>query len=128
MFAEKNFVDGNFSREGYDYYLELRGKMLAGLPAPHVVLYLDASPEVCHERIHGLRKRDCEDGIPLEYLAGLDTCYQNFLASMPKTGSSVIAVDWNVFGTVQPVADSIRGVPSVPIGDWVPDLAGLVGL
>lgn len=57
MFAEKNYKDGNFSREGYDYYLQLREQLLAHLPAPHVVLHLDVSAMVCFDRIHNLRKR-----------------------------------------------------------------------
>ncbi len=59
VFAEKNFVDANFSKEGFEYYLRLRAQMLALLPAPHVVLYLDVSPAECHHRIHRLRKRVC---------------------------------------------------------------------
>ncbi len=35
------------------------------------------------------RCQDCEDGIPLEYLAGLDTCYGNFLRAMSTTGAQV---------------------------------------
>lgn len=57
VFAEKNYMDENFSREGYDFYLELRNQMLSLLPVPHVVLYLDVSPEECYNRIHKLRKR-----------------------------------------------------------------------
>jgi deoxyadenosine/deoxycytidine kinase len=38
VFAEKNFMDGNFSKEGFEYYLRLRAQMLALLPVPHVVL------------------------------------------------------------------------------------------
>ena len=57
VFAEKNFVDANFSKEGFEYYLRLRAQMLALLPTPHIVLYLDVSPEECYSRIHQLRKR-----------------------------------------------------------------------
>jgi deoxyadenosine/deoxycytidine kinase len=59
VFAEKNFFDENFSREGYDFYLTLRKQMLSLLPAPHVVLYLDVPAEECYQRIHKLRKRVC---------------------------------------------------------------------
>jgi Deoxynucleoside kinase len=57
VFAEKNFYDENFSREGYEFYLTLRKQMLSLLPAPHVVLYLDVPAEECYQRIHKLRKR-----------------------------------------------------------------------
>jgi deoxyadenosine/deoxycytidine kinase len=41
VFAEKNFIDGNFSREGYDCYLELRKLLLEKLPLPDVIVYLN---------------------------------------------------------------------------------------
>lgn len=137
MFAEKNFVDGNFSREGYDYYLQLRERMLSSLPAPHALVYLDTSAEVCYDRIHKLRQRvrrlamrcgrcaarglrsaarlnaapalgcvsqGCEGGIPLEYLAGLDECYKNFVTSMQGTKSDCLTVPWNTFGSTEYVA------------------------
>lgn len=57
MFGEKNYLDGNISKEGYEYYLQLRSQLLFALPEPHVVVYLDASPEVCFDRIHKMRQR-----------------------------------------------------------------------
>lgn len=57
VFAERNFLDGNFTRRGYDYYLELRQRLLSPLPPPHAVVYLDARPEVCYDRIHNMRQR-----------------------------------------------------------------------
>ena len=57
----------------------LRHHLLADLPLPHATIYLNVSPEVCFERIHKLRQRDCESTIPVEYLAGLDECYGRLL-------------------------------------------------
>ena len=79
VFAEKNRIDGNISEEGYQYYMALRAQLLKDLPLPHFTIYLDVSPQVCHDRIHHMRKRDCESSIPLDYLAGLDTCYKQLL-------------------------------------------------
>jgi deoxyadenosine/deoxycytidine kinase len=52
--------------------------LLSLVPLPDAVVFLDATAPVCYARIHGLRKRGCESGIPLAYLAGLDECYQSF--------------------------------------------------
>lgn len=119
VFAEKNFVDGNFSREGYDYYLQLRERMLSSLPAPHALVYLDTSAEVCYDRIHKLRQRGCEGGIPLEYLAGLDECYKNFVTSMQGTKSDCLTVPWNTFGSTEQIASFVRGVKAPPLSSWV---------
>jgi len=79
VFAEKNRLDGNISRSGFIYYSELRLKMLAGLPRPDAVLYLDVSPAECFRRVHHLRQRAAEAGIPLDYLQGLAGCYHQLL-------------------------------------------------
>jgi deoxyadenosine/deoxycytidine kinase len=52
--------------------------LLSRVPLPDAVVFLDATAAVCHARIHGLRKRGCEAGIPLAYLEGLDECYAAF--------------------------------------------------
>lgn len=38
---------------GYRYYNDLKSKALRCLPIPSVLVYIDASPDVCFERIHG---------------------------------------------------------------------------
>jgi hypothetical protein len=191
VFAEKNFLDGNFSREGFDYYLQLRSQMLAMLPTPHFVLYLDVTPAECHNRIHQLRKRvcvcmwvracvwvrvcvscvcvcralessshrcspvptphprrrrlarrrcvdtttvwlhavqDCEDGIPLEYLAGLDTCYGHFLSSMRESGAMVVSMPWTHFGHASVVAEAIHAMPSMPPMEWLAEMKRVMHL
>lgn len=55
-------LDGNISKAGYEYYMELRKKLLTSLPVPHVVVYLDASPQVCFDRIHKMRQRVSSSG------------------------------------------------------------------
>ena len=64
-------MDGNFSFEEYDEYLKFRNKLLDKVILPDVMLYLNASPETCYERIHKLRKRAGEEVIPLAYLTGI---------------------------------------------------------
>ncbi len=57
VFARKNYLDGNISSEGFQYYLRLRDALLDGLPLPHVMVYLDVSPSECYRRIVEVRKR-----------------------------------------------------------------------
>ena len=107
VFADKNHRDGNISEEGYQTYLELRKELLRALPLPDCVLYLDASPEVCHDRMQNLRKRDCEAGVPLDYLQGLDDCYHSFLLEMNLLGVHVREEPWNNFGNVSDVGGRV---------------------
>jgi hypothetical protein len=101
VFAEKNRLDGNIDADGFFFYSQLRDQMLESLPFPHVTIYLDVPPQLCHQRIHGLRCRaeEVDSGIPLEYLEGLHRCYQQFLAQMGGRGSHVVQLPWSSFGS-----------------------------
>lgn len=112
VFAEKNRLDGNIDTEGFFYYSQLRDRMLADLPFPHVTVYLDVTPETCYQRIHGLRMRQAEvdSGIPLEYLAGLHRCYEQFLGHMSQRGSHVLRLDWSAFGTASVVQRALAAL------------------
>jgi len=109
VFAEKNRLDGNIDSEGFFYYTQLREQMLRDLPFPHVAVYLDVAPDVCHARIHGLRKRAAEvdSGIPLAYLEGLHGCYGQLLDELETKGSNVLRLDWENFGSPESVRDAV---------------------
>ena len=109
VFAEKNFIDNNYSREGYDCYLELRKKLLAKLPLPDAIVYLNASAKTCAERVNS-RARDCESGIPLAYLEGLNTCYQNFVQDFQKRGAGVLELEWEIFGEIEETVNKLEAV------------------
>lgn len=107
VFADVNFQQGTISLEGYEYYKDLKKKALQSVPVPHTTLYLDVSPETCHERI--LRRgRDYESGIPLEYLKGLDASYKKFLEEMRNVRSRVLEYNWTDFGYNFEVAEDIK--------------------
>lgn len=42
--------------------------------------------------------QDCESGIPIEYLSGLDSAYELLLHSLDEAGCKVIRKNWNDFG------------------------------
>ena len=108
VFAEQNYVDGNFSFEEYDEYLKFRNKLLDKVILPDVMLYLNASPETCYERIHKLRKRAGEEVIPLAYLTGLSNCYQTLIDELTyQTSTNVVLVPWNTFGKSQDICNTI---------------------
>ena len=68
------------------------------------MLYLDVSSDECHRRVHEVRQRSCESGIPLEYLSGLGSCYASLVQEMQSRGCPVMAVNWNGFGDPNEVA------------------------
>ena len=111
VFANQNFSDGNISQEGMDYYWTLRRHMLQGLPQPDLCIYLDVDPNVCLDRINRVRQRECESGIPLSYLKGLDKQYQQLLVDMEQSGTRVIRMDWNRFGEVKQVESIVTELP-----------------
>lgn len=75
VFAEKNRQDGNISEEGFQYYMQLRSRMLQNLPRPHDLIFLDVSAEVCYARVHTVRQR-----VSGSYLASL-TCFRSVRAA-----------------------------------------------
>jgi len=125
VFAEKNRIDGNISPEGFTYYLNLRKQMLQTLPLPSDLVYLDVPASVCLDRVHKMRGRECESGIPIEYLEGLDQCYYAFLTYMQRKGTNVIRMPWTQFGTVQQVADELMKSKPAPVELWMRDMERL---
>jgi hypothetical protein len=71
--------------------------------------------------------QDCEDGIPLDYLSGLDTCYGNFLRAMSETGAHVLSVPWSAFGDAAVVAGALQDLPA-SAGDWSADMRRIMFL
>ncbi|XP_031560645.1 deoxyguanosine kinase-like isoform X2 [Actinia tenebrosa] len=112
VFADVNFQEGSISEEGYQYYNELKTKALRAVPVPHILIYIDASPETCNERIHG-RGRDFEGGIPLAYLRGLDKAYKNMLNEMRSHDCKVLVYDWSDFGYQHEVSKDVKNTDSM---------------
>lgn len=125
MFAEKNRLDGNIPQEGFEYYLALRKQMLQHLPVPHEMIYLDVDPSECFNRVHNVRGRSCESGIPLNYLAGLNACYDSFVQHMDRKGTRVHRINWNAFGNAQDVAARLLAAPPRALDLWCADLPAL---
>lgn len=75
LFGDSCFVemlrkDGILSPEEVDVYSQLFANMSRDVMYPSLVVYLNCDPEVAKSRIMK-RGRECEKGIPVEYLAKL---------------------------------------------------------
>lgn len=107
VFAKKNWLDGNIDDIGYGAYIHHREVMNRYLLAPHVVLFLNAPPETCLDRITE-RDRECEQRISIDYLRGLDVLHAELIIEMRKRGSFGVEVNWSNYGDVKTLAALAR--------------------
>ncbi len=80
IFARALHHMGNLNERDYLAYKRLFEVVVNGLPAPHLLVYLKAPVEVLMDRIQK-RARGMETGITVEYLALLDSFYDDWLKS-----------------------------------------------
>merc|ERR1712187_195808 len=73
---------------------------------PNIIVHLDLTPEESYRRIQ-LRSRECESGIPLEYLKALHAAYEVFIADIARV-IPVIKVDYSRFQTAEDMARVIK--------------------
>ena len=80
IFARALHHMNNLTERDYLAYRRLFELVVNSLPAPNLLIYLKAPVEILVERIHK-RARGMETGISAEYLALLDTFYDDWLKS-----------------------------------------------
>ena len=78
IFARALHHMGNLNERDYLSYRRVFDLVVAGLPAPDLLIYLKAPVPVLMERIRR-RGRDIETGISAEYLALLESFYDDWL-------------------------------------------------
>jgi len=78
VFAWKLTESGLMEPKEWEIYISAVRNMSLVLFPPTELLYLDACPEVCLERIR-LRNRPQEQGITLDYLRSIDAGYKQLL-------------------------------------------------
>jgi deoxyadenosine/deoxycytidine kinase len=78
IFARALHHMGNLSERDYESYRRVFDQVVAGLPRPDLLLYLQAPVSVLMRRI-GRRGRAIETGITADYLALLETFYEEWL-------------------------------------------------
>ncbi|MCP3959140.1 MAG: deoxynucleoside kinase [bacterium] len=102
MLAESGLMD----ERDYRTYSELFRHMSNFMCKPNVIVYLDVSPELSHERIRH-RGRQVESSVSLEYLSALYEGYEAFIADISRV-IPVIRVDYDRFATAEEMAQMIR--------------------
>jgi deoxyadenosine/deoxycytidine kinase len=80
IFARALHHMGNLSERDYLSYRRLFDQVMEGLPRPDLLIYLKAPVNVLMDRIRR-RARNMETGISADYLALLDTFYDEWLAA-----------------------------------------------
>ncbi|HVN55333.1 MAG TPA: deoxynucleoside kinase [Anaerolineaceae bacterium] len=80
IFARALYHMGNLSELDYRSYRRLFDLIVKNLPAPSLLIYLKAPIPVLMERIRR-RARNIESGITPEYLALLDSFYEDWMCS-----------------------------------------------
>ena len=84
IFARTLNRQGFLDDRDYQNYRTLFETMLPFLPSPNLIIYRRASPEFLLERIRS-RGRGFEQGITLDYLAGLHEAYEEWIGRAAAT-------------------------------------------
>merc|ERR1712151_753875 len=106
VFARMLRDSGHMEDRDFQTYMELFQNMANFMKKPNIIVHLDLSPEESYRRIQ-MRKRDCESGIPLEYLQALHAAYEVFIADIARV-IPVIKVDYSRFRTAEEMARVIK--------------------
>ena len=84
IFARNLYLQKQINERDYATYRELYGTLIAFLPPPDLVIYLQASVPTLQKRI-ALRGREFEKGISSEYLTNLNALYDDWIRSEEHT-------------------------------------------
>ncbi|MCB9670487.1 MAG: deoxynucleoside kinase [Alphaproteobacteria bacterium] len=106
VFAKTLVDQGLMDERDYRTYLDLFKHMSNFMCRPHVIVYLDLTPESSLSRVHE-RNRDVETGISLEYLAALRREYEAFITDISKM-IPVIRVNWEQYRDADEMAAVIE--------------------
>ncbi len=77
IFAANLHHRGDMDARDFETYGLIAEQLLAGLPAPHLLVYLRRSPESCRAQI-ARRGREYEAAIPMDYLVDLGERYDGW--------------------------------------------------
>ena len=92
VFTRNNYEQGNLSERDYATYMELFDRISGIAGYPDLMLYLRASVPHLVSNIQK-RGRDYEQQIPLDYLAGLNKRYEDFITGSYRGRVLTIDVD-----------------------------------
>ena len=80
IFVENNYRMGNLSDRDYRTYMDLFDLMMSLVKEPDLLIYIKSSGAHLVSQIQK-RGRDYEQGISLDYLAGLNSLYEKWIDS-----------------------------------------------
>ena len=80
IFVENNYRMGNLSDRDYRTYMDLFDLMMSLVKEPDLLIYIKSSVPHLVSQIQK-RGRDYEQGISLDYLAGLNSLYEEWIDS-----------------------------------------------
>lgn len=92
VFAENNRKMGNMDERDYTTFMELFQEMMSVVRPPELMIYLRASVPHLVENIQK-RGRDYEQKIPIDYLQGLNSLYEDFIENRYKSNVLIVDVD-----------------------------------
>lgn len=92
IFVENNKAQGNLSERDFNTYMQLFGLMMSMVKLPDLLIYLKSSVPHLVSQIRK-RGRDYEQGMSLEYLAGLNDRYERWIGSYPGKCLTIDADD-----------------------------------
>lgn len=92
VFATNNKNMGNMDERDYDTYMGLFDSMLQVIKMPELMVYLRSSVPHLVKNIQK-RGRDYEQQMPIDYLQGINTLYDDFIYNKYKGRVLVIEVD-----------------------------------
>ena len=82
IFAPTLHRIGCMDDRDYENYREIFRNMSAFLQPPDLIIYLSCRPETAMKRIQN-RGRDCENEIPMDFLKGLHSAYEDWIERAP---------------------------------------------
>merc|ERR1712137_833052 len=106
VFARMLRDSGHMDDRDFQTYMDLFQNMANFMKKPNIIVHLDLTPEESFRRIQ-MRARDCESGVPLEYLKALHAAYEVFIKDIARV-IPVIKVDYSEFKTAEEMAKIIQ--------------------
>ena len=92
VFTANNHQMGNLSDRDFDTYMGLFDNIVDIVKYPDLMIYLRASVSHLVSNIQK-RGRDCEQTIPIDYLQGLNSLYEEFIYHKYKGAVLTVEVD-----------------------------------
>jgi len=94
IFAKMLHESGDITKRDFETYCSAFDVMSNFIHRPDLIIYLDVTPETALERVKG-RGRECEQGMPIEYLRALRAGYEDWLETGIRGRIPVLRVNWN---------------------------------